>query len=315
MSGLWREIYDAIEIVPGDRFFFPFSFGPFLAFWAAFEGAIDTGHFSLAGGGLTTHARLEAILDHRMTVVATTPTYALGMLDAAQRAGLDLAGSAVRLLLLAGEPGANIPSIRQQLEAGWGARVIDHSGMTEVGSLGIEFYSLPGKLFLIEEHCIAEFLEPGDDRPVPEGEVGELVLTNLGRWDSPLIRYRTGDIVRWRADVAPAGKPYVYLDGGIVGRADDMLYIKGNNVYPSAVESVIRSVGDIAEFAIDVDESVQPARIHITIEPLPDASVDLPHRLERAFQNQLHFRPDIQFVAAGTLPRFELKAQRVRRKR
>jgi phenylacetate-CoA ligase len=312
----WNEIYDAIGVDPTDRFFVPFSFGPFLGFWAAFEGAIHRGCFTLAGGGMTSIARLQAILDHQITVVCTTPTYACHLLDSTREMGIDLANSAVRLLILAGEPGAQMPALRSRLEHGWRARVIDHSGMTEIGSLGIEFVDFPSKLFLLEDQCIAEFIDPTTTSPVPEGEIGELVLTNLGRWDSPLIRYRTGDLVCWRLGPSPAGKPFVHLDGGILGRVDDMLYIKGNNVYPSSLESVLREEDRVAEFAIDVDESVSPAEVTVVVEPIESASTDdLIHRLSKLFQDRLYFRPEIQLAPPGSLPRFEHKAQRLRRRR
>lgn len=311
----WGQIYDGIEVLPTDRFFLPFSFGPFLGFWAAFEGAIRRGCFTLAGGGMTSIARIQAIFDHSITVVGTTPTYARHLIEVAEAEGIDLASSSVRILLLAGEPGANIPSLRQRLETGWGARVIDHCGMTEVGSVGIEFLSLPGKLFLLENQCIAEFIDPRTGEPVPEGEIGELVLTNLGRWGSPLVRYRTGDIVRWRADVAPEGSPFVYLDGGILGRADDMVWIKGNNVYPSSLEAVLREHADVRDFVIDVDDRSQPASVWLVVERSPNArpAVELTRLLERSFQDRLYFRPDIRVVEPGSLPRFELKSQRIRR--
>lgn len=312
----WNEIYDAIGVDRTDRFFVPFSFGPFLGFWAAFEGAIHRGCFTLAGGGMTSIARLQAIVDHQITVVCTTPTYACHLLDSARDTGIDLANSAVRLLILAGEPGAQIPALRSRLEHGWRARVIDHSGMTEIGSLGVEFVDWPGKLFLLEDQCIAEFIDPATTHPVAEGELGELVLTNLGRWDSPLIRYRTGDLVRWRLGPSPADKPFVHLDGGILGRADDMLYIKGNNVYPSSLESVLREEDRVAEFAIDVDETVSPAEVTVVVEPTESASTDdLIRSLSRLFQDRLYFRPEIHLAPPGSLPRFEHKAQRLRRRR
>ncbi len=311
----WQEIFDAIGVRPEDRFFFPFSFGPFIAFWAAFEGAIARGCFTLAGGGMTSIARLQAIVDHRATVVCATPTYARHLIDVAKEEGVDIVGSSVRLLVLAGEPGANIPALRQQLEEGWNARVIDHSGMTEIGSLGIEFEAFPKKLFLLEDQCIPEFIDPASGERVAEGEVGELVLTNLGRWGSPLLRYRTGDMVRWRNDVFPRNKPFIYLESGILGRTDDMFYVKGNNVYPSSMEAVVREHGAIGEFAIEIDDSQHPPQVTLLIEP---ASEEFPTdqiigTLARSFQDRLYFRPEIRIVPPGSLPRFELKSRRLKR--
>lgn len=312
---LWDEIYDAVEIQSGDRFFFPFSFGPFLGFWAAFEGANRRGCFALAGGGMTSVARLEAIIEHNISIVCCTPTHALHLAEAASQHGMDLRSSAVRMLILAGEPGANIAPVREKIEQAWGARVIDHSGMTEIASLGIEFAALPGKLYLLEKHCIAEFVEPNGDRLVPEGELGELVITNLGRWGSPAIRYRTGDVCRWRRDVHPPSKPFVYLDGGLLGRTDDMLWIKGNNVYPSSLEAVLRGDTRVAEFVIEIDDTLSPSRVVLLIEPTSAdvAIVPLVAQLESTFQNRLSFRPEIRCVEVGSLPRHEFKSRRIRK--
>lgn len=312
---LWEEIFDAVELRGDDRLFFPFSFGPFLGFWAAFEGACRRGCFVLPGGGMTTLARLEAIAEHRISIVCCTPTHAMHLADAAAKHAIDLTASTVRMLILAGEPGANVPAVRRRIEQDWGARLIDHSGMTEIASLGIEFAALPEKLFLLEHHCIAEFVQPDGDQPVSEGQEGELVITNLGRWASPAIRYRTGDICRWRADVHPPGKPFVYLDGGILGRTDDMLWIKGNNVYPSSFEAVLRADPVVAEFLIEVDDSTFPARVVLLVEPTSADLAGKPWlaRLESTFQDRLSFRPEIRCVAPGSLPRHEFKSRRIRK--
>lgn len=309
---LWDEIYQAVDVRDDDRFFFPFSFGPFLGFWAAFEGACRRGNFTMAGGGMTSIARLTSIVENKVTIVGCTPTHALHLAEVAEGQGVELAGSGVRMLVLAGEPGASIPSVRKRIEESWGARVIDHSGMTEIASLGIEYASLPGKLFVLENHCIAEFVEPGGDRPVAEGELGELVITTLGRWGSPLLRYRTGDVCRWRSDVHPPERPFVYLDGGLIGRTDDMLWIKGNNVYPSALDAVLRAEPGVAEYRIEVDEGPPPV-VCIAIEPRPGlaSEEELSHRVGTSFQDCLYFRPAIRIVAPGSLPRHEMKAQRV----
>ena len=308
----WELIYRAVGASRADRFFFPFSFGPFLGFWAAFEGASRLGYFTLAGGGLSTVARLRLMLDNAITFVLCTPTYALRMAEVARTEKIDLKDAPVRALVLAGEPGASIPATRERIEQAWGARVFDHSGMTEIGSLGVEFVAFPGKLFLLENHAIAEFIDPKTAALVPEGEVGELVLTNLGRWDSPLLRYRTGDLVRWRADVAPPDLPFVYLDGGILGRTDDMLWIKGNNVYPSAIEAVVRRFSEVCEFAIEVEQAATAPRLKIRIEPFSaeTGTESLAAAVADAIHDRYYFHPTVEIAAPGSLPRFEMKARR-----
>ncbi|QDU64682.1 Phenylacetate-coenzyme A ligase [Planctomycetes bacterium Pan216] len=310
----WEQIYDAVGIDANDRFFFPFSFGPFIGFWAAFEGASRIGRFVLPGGGLTTNARLQLMLDNGITIVLATPTYALRMAEVAEEEGIDLAHSKVRGLILAGEPGANIPATRQRLEQAWGARLYDHSGMTEIGSIGIEYDELPGHLVLLEDQVIAEVLDPRTLQPVEDGELGELVLTTLGRWGSPLIRYRTADAVRPSWQFRPGGKPFVALDGGILGRIDDMIWVKGNNVYPSAIEGLVREFDEVAEFAIEARELSSGTRLVICIEPKPSVANGpaLLASIARMIQDRFYFRPDV-VLAEEPLPRFELKGRRFRR--
>jgi phenylacetate-CoA ligase len=311
---LWPALFGAMGIGAGDRLLFPFSFGPFLGFWAGFEGAQRLGALTIAAGGMTSSARLQLIAEHAVTVVCCTPTYALRLAEVAAAEGFDLPRSTVRALLLAGEPGGSIAATRQRLETAWGARVFDHSGMTEIGALGVEFAGAPGRLHLLEDHCIAEFLDPATGAATAEGELGELVLTNLGRWDAPLLRYRTGDLVRWRLSAPPAGAPwpYVHLEGGILARADDMLWIKGNNVYPSAVEAVLRVLPWVREFRLEVSGAGASAALRLLVEAFPaTAPADAAAQVARAVQDRLYFRPDVTLMPVDSLSAAELKSQRI----
>ena len=314
----WSQIYRLVGLKPEDRMCFPFSFGPFLGFWAAFDGAAALGNLCLAAGGLNSTARLQMILDHRATFVCCTPTYALRLADVAGELGLDLAGSSVRGLIVAGEPGGCLPTTRQKLETSWGARVFDHWGMTEVGPMASESDSAPGGLYVLEAECIAEIIDPVTEKAVPVGEVGELVITNLGRWGSPLIRYRTGDMVRAATTPPSAESSLMFLEGGILGRSDDMLTIRGNNFYPSSLEEWLRQIPEIAEYRITVRD--QKAMQHVRVEIEPIAAIDsseavaaLVSQVVRMFKMRLNFQVEVSAVAAGTLPRFEMKGRRFHR--
>lgn len=307
----WQTIYDVVGIESTDRFFFPFSFGPFLGFWAAFEGAAKRGCLVLPGGGASTVARLQFLQENQATILCSTPTYAMRMLEVAREENISLEKSAIRMLILAGEPGANIASTRQLIEAGWGARVIDHWGMTEIGPLGIECRENPGGFHLLEEECHVEVLEPDSDREVGLGEEGELVITTLGRVHSPVVRYRTGDRVRIDPKPCPCGRPWRRCLNGVVGRTDDMLLIKGNNVYPSMIEGVIRANAHIDEFQIVIDGR-RTSEMLLRLE-LHERDVEelVKESLIQQFRDQYHFRPEIEFVSRGTLPRSEMKSKRV----
>jgi phenylacetate-CoA ligase len=306
----WAFIFRTLGLRPGeDRLFFPFSFGPFLAFWSAFEAGVREGYLGLAGGGMPSATRLRFLLDNAATVVLTTPTYALRLAEVAQEEGLDLAGSAVRALIVAGEPGGSVPATRQRIEAGWGARVFDHSGMTEVGPLTIEAPGEPGGVYVLEDFFIAEVIDPQTGAPVPAGTEGELVVTNLGRWGSPLIRYRTGDVVR--VDPRPHVLPYLWLDGGIRGRVDDMIVLRGNNVYPSALQAIVHRFAEVVEYRIVVDRDGSLPRLRLDLEVSGGDPARVAARVDRAVRDELLFRAEVHLVPLGSLPRFELKARRV----
>jgi phenylacetate-CoA ligase len=310
----WRQIYTLAGLQSWDRLFFPFSFGPFIGFWAAFEGAGRFGNFCIAGGGMSTSVRLQAMIENEATVVCCTPTYAMRMAEVAAAEGIDLKETSVRMLIVAGEPGGTIPATRARIEEVWEARVIDHWGMTEVGSLGIESEDRPGGLYLLETECIAEILHPETLEPVAAGEVGELVITNLGRIGSPLIRYRTRDLVKASTAEDPAGRKLTWLDGGIIGRSDDMVIVRGNNVFPSSIEAVVREIPEVAEFRIELRTVRAMQELCVAIEPTPEAinaAAGLIERVQSALRQRLGFVVDVRSAALGELPRFELKSRRI----
>jgi phenylacetate-CoA ligase len=307
----WHKIYDAVGIVPADRCFFPFSFGPFLGFWAAFEGAARRGCLVLPGGGASSAARLRFLLDNQATIVFCTPTYALRLLEIAHEEKMNLPASSVRMLILAGEPGGNIPSTRQLIESGWGARVIDHWGMTEVGPLGVECAENPGGFHILEEDCVTEVIDPDSGAAIEPGQDGELVLTTLGRLHSPVVRYRTGDRVRIDPKPCPCGRPWKRFLGGVLGRTDDMIVIKGNNLFPSMIEAVVRTFSEVEEFQIVVDQR-RGDKMLIRLELKPGANVEhFKEAVADRVRDGYSFRPEIECVPTGTLPRAEMKSRRV----
>ncbi len=308
----WSIVYRGAGLKPEDRVVFPFSFGPFIGFWAAFEAAASLGNLCLPAGGMTTAARIQYTIDNAATVVCCTPTYALHMADVAASEGYDLPASPVRMLILAGEPGGSLPEIRSRIELAWGARVIDHAGMTEIGAWGFECEESPGALHIIESEFIAEVIDPDTGNGVPDGTAGELVLTNLGRAGMPLLRYRTGDQVTLTRGTFSSGRNFAHIEGGIAGRVDQMIFIRGNNVFPSAIESLVRSHDGIDEFRIIVDRRGTLSELTVDVEPQDGVSRDaLAAGLASTLQDRLHFRPVIRMVDRGSLPRFELKSKRV----
>jgi phenylacetate-CoA ligase len=306
----WRTIYRAAGVQSGDRLLFPFSFGPFVGFWAAFESGTDMKCLTIAAGGMTTTARLRMILDNAVTVICCTPTYALRMAEVAESEGMNIAASPVKALIVAGEPGGCITTTRSRIESAWGARVFDHTGMTEIGSCSFECLKAPGGVHLIESEFIAEVIDPESGCAVSDGMVGELVLTNLGRVGSPLIRYRTGDQVRMLRRRCACGRWFARLEGGILGRSDDMLLIRGNNVFPSAIEEVVRCF-PIVEFRITARQGSSLTELKIEIESAPGTDgCAISQKLSESIRDRFNFKPTVEVVDSETLPRYEMKSRR-----
>jgi phenylacetate-CoA ligase len=309
----WGEVLRAAGVEKHDRIYFAFSFGPFIGFWMAFEAAARLGALCIPGGGLSSAARVKAILETGATVLCCTPTYALRLAEVAAQEKIDLRQWRIKKIIVAGEPGGSIPAIRSRMEQLWsGARAFDHHGMTEVGPVTYECPERPGVLHVIESAYYAEIIEPATGKPVPTGQPGELVLTTLGRIGSPLLRYRTGDLVKADAQPCKCGRAELALLGGILGRTDDMIVVRGVNIYPSAVEEIIRAHKEIVEYQVQVGSVNSLAEMSIRIEADGDAELAnaLAAKLEKTFQTQFALRVPVTSVPSGTLPRFEMKAKR-----
>jgi phenylacetate-CoA ligase len=309
----WTFVYRAAGIGAGDRIYFAFSFGPFIGFWAGFDAARQIGALAIPGGGLDTALRIRALTDTRATVLVCTPSYALRLAEVARAAGTDTAALGVRATIHAGEPGASIASTKRRIEAAWGARCIDHTGLTEVGATG--FTCAAGALHLNESEFIAEVLDPESGALLQSGE-GELVLTNLGRDGSPVIRYRTGDRVRLLDARCACGRTFARLDGGVLGRVDDMLVIRGMNVFPSVIEDAVRRFECVDEFRMEVRRRGAMADLTVVVEideaKWGGAQVDATlEELREALRIACGIRVETAAVGAGSLPRFQLKARRV----
>jgi len=298
---IWAEhVLPAARVGPRDRVFCAFSFGPFIGFWSAFCGAERMGAMAISGGAMTTEQRARAILDLGATVLCCTPTYALRLAETAAELGIDLAASPIHAVICAGEPGASVPATRELMERAYGARVYDHSGMTELGPTGFGC-TAGGGLHLVQSEFIFEV-----------SREGELIATNLGRWGSPLIRYQTGDRVELSAEPCPCGSPFAKLKGGILGRVDDMFTVRGVNLYPSQVEEIVRRHRAIDEFVIEHRTVRRMDEVVLLFETSSPAD-GLAERLAAELRQALGARIECARVDSGTLPRSELKSKRLRR--
>lgn len=301
-SQTWQHVLEAAEVTSEDRVFLAFSFGPFIGFWSAHQACVDRGASVIPGGGLSSMARLEFMRQTDANVLCCTPSYALHLAEVAAAEKVPISELAIRRVIVAGESGGSVAAVRQRIEELWQAKVIDHSGATEIGPWGFGWTDRCG-LHVIETSFIAEILPAagcdGSD------DLGELVLTSLGRYGAPVIRYRTGDIVR-RAEGGTERCNFMWLPAGVVGRSDNMVTVRGVNIFPSSVDAIVREMPQITEYRILVTRAAELDQIELEIEAAEDTS----QQLQKLLTSRLGLRIPVRRVAPESLPRSELKSRR-----
>ena len=318
IAEMWCYGFWGFGVRPTDTVFFAFSYGSFIGFWGAHYCCEKIGALVLPSGNMTTENRVRQIAEMDVTTVCATPTYALRMAQVAREAGIDLPGSKVNKLIVSGEPAGSIPAVKRMLEEQWGAKCGDTAGMTEIGTIMVfEGADQPGGVTIIEDNFIEEVVDPETLEPKPYGEEGERIVTSFGRGFIPLIRYRTGDLVKKVPfDVSSSGRTWDLYEGGILGRSDDMKLIRGTNVYPRAVEAIVREYPQIDEFQIVLwrKDNVQDeitVKIEIKEEHEAETYKVLHQMGDDLARNHEGLRFNVDAVDHGTLPRFELKAKRL----
>lgn len=308
MLKCWQRVFDAAGLVKGrDRICFAFSFGPFLGFWTAYEAAAKD-YLVIPAGGLSSQARLEMMARYGATVLCCTPTYALRLGEQiGETSGVERMELRINKIIVAGETGGSVPEVRNRLEKLWDARVFDHHGMTEVGPVSYETEDMPRCLIVIEDSYLAEIVDPKTGQEVADGECGELVLSTLDRTACPLLRYRTGDWVKKKLH-----RGRLILEGGILSRVDDMVVVRGVNLYPSAVEAVVRQFPEVIEFMVEQRKVDAMDEIELLVEVDGNVAKTLLKRLEAKLRDTFSLRIPVTLANANSLPRHEFKAKRWR---
>lgn len=307
-SWTWQHVLEAAEITTADRVFLAFSFGPFIGFWSAHQACVDRGATVIPGGGLSSLARLEFMKQSRATVMFCTPSYALHLSEVASESGFNLQDLSIRCVVVAGEAGGSVPAVRARIERDWQSTVIDHSGATEIGPWGFGWPDRLG-LHIIEPSFIAELLplesSPEGQTSADEEPLRELVLTSLGRFGAPVLRYRTGDaVLAERPSEGPC--KFLWLPKGVVGRTDNMVTIRGVNVFPSSIDAIVRDFADVQEYRVLITNQGQLDQIQIEAETTAVTQAEL----TRAFNVRLGLRIPVSIVEPGCLPRSEGKSRR-----
>lgn len=296
-----------------------FSYGPWIGYWSGFHAAQDLGCLVYPVGGLSTEQRLDVLLNYPVTVLGCTPSYALFLAEAAARKGIDLAKQTkLRITWHTGEPGAAIPATKAKIEAAFGAKTYDLPGLTEIAAWGFEGPSRDGLILVHEDYCYPEVLGE-DDQPVEPGGRGELIFTSLYRKAMPLLRYRTRDIVQLATRRSPCGRTLLALEGGVIGRVDDMKKVRGIIVYPRRIEELVRPHTGVDEFQIVFRRHEGLDDILIRVDPASSLSLGeraaLCARLGDELRLGLGIRVSVEATEPGALPRWDHKARRVREER
>ena len=309
----WVYLYWAIGLRPRHSFYFGFNWGIFAAFWSAYMGVRRLGGTVISGGGLDSKARIQQILQYKPDVLVATPTYALYLGEIAREMGVDLAKTSISFVVVAGEPGGSIPSTRQAMEDLWGAKAYELYGIAELGPTN-PGCPLQGGVHLCEDWYHALVVDERGNL-APYGEVGEHILTSYIQHGQPLIKYRSHDLIRWTDQPCGCGTTWTYYPGGVLGRTDAMIIVKGTNVYPSAVEALLHKVPELSEhYELHVDRDEANDFVTVKVEARGETRAEdyaaLGRKAESVLKSAIGVTIGVEVQARGTLPRYELKAKR-----
>ncbi|MFQ5932108.1 MAG: phenylacetate--CoA ligase family protein [Nitrospiraceae bacterium] len=310
-----RGLY-GMGIRKSDMVMCAFSYGPWIGFWSGFFAAQEIGCLMFPAGGFSTEQRIDSLLTYPISVLGSTPSYALYMAEEAKKRGIDLAKQAkIRITWHTGEPGASIPATKKKLEKAFGARCYDLPGLTEVAAWGFSCAEHSGLVHVHEDYCYPEVLDLQTGKPVAPGGEGELVFTSLYRKAMPLIRYRTRDVVKVADRVCPCGRTLFSLDGGVLGRLDDMKKIRGVVVYPGRIEEIVRQYDGVDEYQVIFKRVSGLDEIVVRIDPSPAILAErhetLQNEIAHGLQIGLGIRAVVELAPSGSLPRWDHKAKRV----
>jgi phenylacetate-CoA ligase len=317
----WASLYArylyAQGLRRGDIFQCMFNYAWFVGGLGATLAAQHLGALVIPASSGDTERQIETIFQYGSRCVIGTPSFMAHMAEAAEKLGRDLTKSTVQMVCVGGEPGASIPGTRERIERQWGAKMFDCYGALECQPIGWDTAAQIGPT-LAEDFIYVEILHPDTQEPVADGERGVLVLTHLDKQACPLVRWWTGDMVVRDSKPAPDGRTHARLSGGVLGRADDMLIIRGVNLFPSAVEDIVRAFPGLTnEYLLVLDDSVKDPHtgfltgVKLRVERESNAAPDLGERLSQRLREKLQVRFHVEVVESGTLPRTIHKATRV----
>jgi phenylacetate-CoA ligase len=307
-----------VGVRPGDVFQNMMGYGLFTGGLGLHYGAERVGALTIPAGSGNTRRQIQLMQDFGTTVLHIIPSYALRLAGAFQEAGVDPVGDLpLRIALLGAEPHSE--AVRRRIETLFGLRAYNSYGLSEMNGPGVAF-ECPEQdgMHLWEDSYLAEIVEPDTLRPLPDGEEGELLLTTLRREGMPLIRYRTKDLTRFIPGPCPCGRTHRRIDR-IKGRTDDMLILKGVNIYPIQVERVLMGIPGVGHnYLITLDTKDYLDRMKVSVEIEREFFTGdlktleaLRRRITAELRDEILITPEVELVEADSLPKSEGKAVRV----
>lgn len=312
----WAHILYAQGYRPTDRVFVPFGYNVFVAFWGGHQAAEKIGCEVVPGGVLDTAARVLKMQELRCNAFMATPTYVLGLAETARtKLDLEVRELGIERITCAGEPGASIPATKRRMEETWGAKVFDHIGATEWGAWSYECLVQPGGLHVNEASYLIEIedLETGEEIAEPD-RPGRMVITALDFTAKPAIRFDSKDVIQWADYSCDCGRTFRLIKGGVLGRTDDIIKVKGVLLAPTAIEEVVRSFPELGdEYQVIVDRKGMVDDILVKVELRSEYEADK-EKVMADLKNQLRLKTNLGFRLEihplGALPRYAIKAKR-----
>ena len=314
----------AMGIRRGDIVVNCFAYGTAVAFWGMHYSLDLMGIPVISGGGANTERRIMFIENYSPTVLLCTPSYALYMGRKMEEMGKSPRESSIRLLCCSGEPGACVPATKRRVEDVWGAEMHDHFGCTEVAipPLGYTCSHLAKRKetavdsHMTEDIYVPEVLDPDTYQPVPEGKPGILVVSNLYSEAQPIPRYVMGDWITVTSEPCECGRTHARAIGGLRGRNDRLIKIRGLMFFPAAIEDAIRSLPEVGdEFRVELDRAGDMDQVKAIIEPgerVPDLTDQQRQaKVATALKGTLGIRVDVEVAPPGSLERSQFKSDRL----
>jgi len=301
---------------PGDIVQNGFSYGLWVAGMSTHYAAKAMGCFVLPIGASMAERQVDYLINPGSTVLLSTPSFALYIAERMNQRGIASSDIPLRIGCFGGEGGAEVPPTRAKIETRLGIGAYDYYGLAEIGPTCASECEEKTGIHWVEDHLLVEIIDPATDKPCAPGDVGALVLTHLTKEATPMLRYWTGDLARVTTEKCACGRTHARSEGGILGRADDMIIYKGANFYPVQVEKVIRSFEELDdEFRIRVTTDEKTGIDVITViaeyKTKEVDNVEFKNKVKRAFRDELEVTPGLDLVESGTLERTMFKAKRV----